>query len=265
LIWSLQEISDRYNGRALYYEVGPEQLQLYLDLGLGMLKLGEEARVPLEMFGLDGSSRKGLRYIHHRLAREGCRFDVIPSEAVSPLLPELRQVSEAWLTMKNTREKGFSMGCFDEHYLRWFPVGVVRQNGRITAFANIWTGAAKEEISIDLMRYLPDAPRNVMEYLLVELMIWGKQQGYRWFSLGMAPFSGLDDHLSAPLWNKLGAFVFRHGEHFYNFQGLRRFKEKFNPVWEPRYLASPSSFALPRMLADIASLISGGFKGILAK
>jgi phosphatidylglycerol lysyltransferase len=63
----------------------------------------------------------------------------------------------------------------------------------------------------------------------------------------------------------LGALVFRHGEHFYNFRGLRQYKEKFDPIWEPKYLASPGGLALPRILTNIASLISGGLKGVITK
>ena len=62
-----------------------------------------------------------------------------------------------------------------------------------------------------------------------------------------------------------GNFVFRYGEHFYNFDGLRRYKAKFNPVWESKYLASPGGLALPRVLLDISVLISGGVKELFAK
>ena len=97
-------------------------------------------------------------------------------------------------------------------------------------------------------------------------MLWGKQEGYHWLNLGMAPFSGLADHeVGSAVGARLGAFVFRHGEHFYNLQGLRQYKEKFDPVWEPKYLATPGGFALPRILANIASLISGGMKGVVTK
>jgi phosphatidylglycerol lysyltransferase len=97
------------------------------------------------------------------------------------------------------------------------------------------------------------------------LILWGKQQGYHWFNFGMAPFSGLENRALAPIWNRIGAFLFKHGEHFYNFQGLRNYKEKFNPVWEPKYLASPGGLALPRVVANLSSLISGGLKGAIAK
>jgi len=105
----------------------------------------------------------------------------------------------------------------------------------------------------------------LMDYLFLELMLYGKEQGYRWFNLGMAPFAGLERRTIAPLWSRLGSLVFRHGEHFYNFQGLRQYKDKFEPVWEPRYLACPGGLTLPRVLGDIAALIGRGFRGVVAK
>jgi phosphatidylglycerol lysyltransferase len=133
------------------------------------------------------------------------------------------------------------------------------------AFATLWRSGGKEELSVDLMRERLDAPPGVMDFLFVRLMLYGTADGYRWFNLGMAPFSGIERHPLAPLWNRIGALLFRHGEHFYNFQGLRRYKDKFNPVWRPRYLASPGGLTLPRVLADVASLVSGGLSGIIRK
>jgi phosphatidylglycerol lysyltransferase len=69
----------------------------------------------------------------------------------------------------------------------------------------------------------------------------------------------------APLWHRLNALVYRHGEHFYNFQGLRQYKEKFDPEWSPRYLAAPGGIALPRVLTDVSSLIAGGLVGLVAR
>ena len=73
-----------------------------------------------------------------------------------------------------------------------------------------------------------------------------------------APLSGLEDRALAPLRSRFGSFLFRHGEHFYNFQGLRSYKEKFDPVWEPRYMAYPGGIRLALILVDIAALTSGG-------
>ncbi|MDH3497679.1 MAG: phosphatidylglycerol lysyltransferase domain-containing protein [Gemmatimonadota bacterium] len=87
-------------------------------------------------------------------------------------------------------------------------------------------------------------------------------RSYAWFNLGMVPLSGMETRPLAPLWTRLNALVYRHGEHFYNFQGLRSYKEKFDPEWSPLYLAAPGGFALPRVIADVAALISSGLTGV---
>lgn len=266
LLWQFHRNAQRFADRTVFYEVSHRHLHRYLDMGLVALKLGEEARVPLTDFSLEGSSRKDLRYIHRKLAKQGCAFEILPAgTAVADHLDTLHAISDAWLAEKNTREKGFSLGFFDTDYLRQTPVALVRVNGQPSAFANIWRSAEQEELTVDLMRYLPGAPSGVMEYLFIEMMLWGHSQGYQWFNLGMAPLSGMETGEAAPLWHKLGHWVARYGEHFYNFQGLRQYKQKFDPVWHPKYLVCPGGLALPRILADIGGLVSGGLKGILFK
>lgn len=265
LAWQFRELVERQGGQPVFYEVGHSMLHVYLELGLTLYKLGEEARVKLADFSLAGSHRKGLRYTQRRLTRAGCLFEVHPAAAVPALLPELKRVSDTWLNEKNSREKGFSLGFFDAAYLNHFPVATVRVEGQIVAFANLWAGAGQSELSVDLMRYTREAPDGIMEYLFIELMLWGQAQGFQVFSLGMAPLSGLENRSFAPLWNRIGALIFRHGENFYNFEGLRHYKEKFAPLWEPRYLACPGGLALPRILTNTAALISGGLGGILKR
>ena len=190
---------------------------------------------------------------------------MVPAEAVPPLLPALRRISDAWLGEKNVREKGFSVGYFDDRYLCEGPMALARTDAGIVAFANLWTGRAGGELSFDLMRHGPGAPKTTMDYLFVSIARWGREQGYRTFSLGMAPLSGLEDRSLAPLWTKLGARLYRHGEYFYNFQGLRQYKEKFAPEWRPRFLAAPGGLRLPVVLANVAALVSRGLKGVVAR
>jgi len=265
LAWRFREMADLYAGWTAFYQAGQENLPLYLDLGLAIVKIGEEARVFLPEFALAGQARKGLRYTRNMIEKEGCVFEITPASATPGLLPELRAVSEAWLAEKHTREKKFSLGFFSEEYLRDYPLALVRREGRIVAFANLWECEGREELSVDLMRYTPDAPASVMEYLYIMLMLWGREQGYQWFNLGMAPFSGLEQHFLAPTWTRLGGLLYTHGGQLYNFQGLRRFKDKFDPVWESKYLACPGGTVPPRVLANIATLVSGGMRGVITK
>jgi phosphatidylglycerol lysyltransferase len=265
LVWHFRKLAFHHRGWPVFYQVRPERLPLYLDAGLSLLKLGEEARVPLEGFSLDGPRWKEFRQTLNRAGREGVTFELVPPEGVASLLPELREVSDAWLASRNTREKGFSVGTFDPDYLCRTPMGVARQGGRVLGFVNVLAPDPREEFTADLMRYRPDAMKGVMEFLFAHLLLHGRAEGYRWFSLGMAPLSGLDDRPLAPLWARLGAAVFRHGEHFYNFQGLRAYKEKFGPEWQPRYLACPGGLALPRILANVGGLIAGGLTGVVRR
>jgi phosphatidylglycerol lysyltransferase len=265
LVWRLREISDHHGGQTVFYQVGSERLALYVDLGLAALMIGEEARVPLAEFSLEGAARADLRQSHRRAQRDGATFEVVPPQEIDALMPVLQRISASWLTSKSTGEKRFSVGAFSPQYLRQFPVAVVRSAGAPAAFANLWTTGTKAELSVDLMRFDSDAPRAAMDYLFIELMLWGRQAGYRWFNLGMAPLSGLEAHPLAPAWHRVGNFIFRHGEHFYNFEGLRRYKAKFDPTWEARYLVARGGIALPRVLVDVSVLIAGGTKELFAR
>lgn len=265
LAWRFLENCDRMAATPVFYQVTPEGLALYVDLGLTLSKLGEEARVPLEAFSLEGPERADLRQSHRRASRDGALFEVVPHTHVGAILPQLRRVSDAWLAEKNTAEKGFSLGYFDERYLKNFDCAVVRRGDEIVAFANIWRAGANVELSVDLMRYLEDAPKGVIDFLLIECMLWGKVQNYRWFNLGMAPLSGFEEHVLAPAWHKLGRLVQRYGENFYHFEGLRKYKDKFLPVWRPRYLAAPAGLAMAGALLDVTVLISGGVGKVLKK
>ncbi|MBI5375390.1 MAG: bifunctional lysylphosphatidylglycerol flippase/synthetase MprF [Candidatus Schekmanbacteria bacterium] len=265
LVWRFREKSDYFNAWPVFYQISDENLYLYIELGLTFYKLGEEGRVNLTEFSLEGKDFKGLRHTHNKLEKEGWSFEILGIENVIQIMPRFREISSSWLAEKNTREKRFSLGYFNESYIMEFPAVIVKKEEQVVAFANVFESAGKEELTIDLMRYDSNAPPGVMDYLFVSLMLWGKKEGYAWFNLGMAPLSGFNNRKLSPLWNRLGALIFVHGEHFYNFQGLRQYKEKFHPEWSPRYLASPGGLAFPRVLANIAALVSGGIKGVISK
>jgi phosphatidylglycerol lysyltransferase len=58
-------------------------------------------------------------------------------------------------------------------------------------------------------------------------------------------------------WHRIARLVWEHGGRVYNFQGLRTFKNKFHPVWEPRYLAASGSIGPFVALADVVALAGG--------
>ncbi len=265
LIRAFIHLADENSGWPVFYKVAPTLLYLYLDHGLNVVKLGEEARVPLNDFSLEGANRRNLRRVWRKMVDDGYSVEIVQPEDIQPILPELRKVSDEWIDQKKAREKSFSLGAFDEEYVARSPVAVARKDGRIVAFSNAWLSGRKAEIEADLMRYTADAPPGVMRFVLIEMMLWGRKEGYAWFNLGMASLSGLNAHRGAPVWNQLAVAIRGYGERFYNFQGIREFKQWFYPEWEPLFLASPGGAARPIIIANIASLIAGDLQGVLKK
>lgn len=258
LIWRFAERVDRAGARPVFYAVDGAWLATYLDLGLSILKVGEVARVDLADFSLSSPRWAELRRADRRAAKEGISFAVVPRSEVAGLIPELQAVSDTWMAVKAGREKGFSLGFFDGRYLQEFDLAVMRRNGTLVAFANLWRAADRSELSPDLMRYRPDVSKVMMDALFARLMTHAAAEGYRWFNLGATPLAGLSSHPLASPWNRFGTFVYRYAEGVYNFEGLRAYKHKFTPVWTPQYLACPGGLTTLTVLFDLAALMSGG-------
>lgn len=263
LIWQFRDLCDRHNSRPVFYQVRAENLPFYMDIGLSAIKLGEEARVDLLRFDLEnqGKAMKDLRYTWNRSQRDGLKVEFYqPGQAP---FEQLQTISDTWLQGKSGREKGFSLGRFDRDYLSFFRIAVVYDGERPVAFCNLLETQTRQLASLDLMRVSPDAPKLTMEFLMLALLMHFKEQGLAQFSLGMVPLAGMQPRRGAPMTQRLGALVFQRGEGLYNFQGLRRFKEKFQPTWEPRYMAVPTGIDPYIALADTAALIAGGYSGLI--
>lgn len=256
LIWQLAERADRAGCKPVFYGIDSSQMVPLLDFGHAILKTGEVARVDLTAFTLDGPARKDLRYARGRAERDGLTFRILPRAEVPAHIGQLRIVSDAWLDTRHGSEKGFSLGRFDPVYLAEFDLAIMCKDDRIVAFANLWRGADCAEVSIDLMRHLPGQTPVLMDAMMTETLLAAKAMGYHWFNLGGAPLSGLRNHPLASVWTRIGTMVYRRGDEFYSFEGLRNFKDKFGPVWSAVYLTCPGGLSIPRALIDVALLIS---------
>lgn len=258
LLWAFAERADEAGALPVFYALRAEDLGAVAELGFVARKIGETALAPVQRFTLDGKAKQNLRTARNRLEREGCAFAMRAPGACG----DLKAISDSWLAAHGGGEKAFSMGRFDEAYLGAMPIACVTQNGAPIAFANLWIGAGRRELAIDLMRYAPDAPPNVMDYLFVKLIDWAKAEGFEALDLGMAPLAGLEHRRLAPALTKIGAAVYEEGETLYGFRGLRAFKQKFDPDWRPLFMAAPPGVFMPLALLDVAVLTSGGWLGL---
>ncbi|MBC2666819.1 bifunctional lysylphosphatidylglycerol flippase/synthetase MprF [Novosphingobium flavum] len=253
LCWILRRQSDAAYARLCFYQISTAMLPVAIELGLRIIKYGEEARIDPAGFSLDGARMKSLRNGHARALREGLQLRVIPAAEVGGWLPALAPVSEDWLSQRGQREKSFSLGHFTPSYLRHFDMAVVVRKeapDRPLAFANLWRSGDGAELSVDLMRHVVDMPPGTMDFLFIELIARARAERCAHFNLGLAPLSGVTGGKLAPRWARLSNLAFAVDAGAYGFSGLRRFKEKYAPAWEPRFIAAPAGIAGLRALID---------------
>jgi lysylphosphatidylglycerol synthetase-like protein (DUF2156 family) len=220
------------------------------DEGLRVLKIGEEAVIPLDEFSLSGKSFKHIRNALNRLDRDGYGVERHMPGIEQALLDELEEVSNDWLHASGHRERAFTLGAFSREYLRTSQIFLVRaQSGRIEAFANIIPSYRSPDGNFDLMRRRPDAADGVMDLLFVALVDHFKTSGFEGMNLGFAPLSNISGSGVPALALRL---LYSRGSSAFNFQGLRAFKEKWKPNWQPRYLVYRSDLQLPALALAVA-------------
>jgi phosphatidylglycerol lysyltransferase len=166
LVWRLVELADAHGERAAFYQVPTSSLPLYLDAGLKLLKIGEEAHVPLADFSLKGSSRASLRYALKRGERDGLEFEMILPASLDTMISELQDISNAWLARQPVGEKGFSVAAFTRDFVLAQPVALLRQHRRPVAFATLMTTDTREEVTVGLMRYRPSG-RHATQWIVI--------------------------------------------------------------------------------------------------
>ncbi len=255
---SFSNFAELYGLTPVFYQVGESLLPSLHDQGFGFFKLGEEAFVELEDFDLNLSHFKGLRNVRNRIEREGYAFEMLPAGQFSELFSELRTISDIWLSGR--REKQFSLGFFDESYLSLSPIALIRApQGKIVAFASLMPAYRDmDEISVDLMRFLPETPNGTMDYLFLRLLLWARESGYARFNFGMAPLSNVGQSGYPTAAERLAGFMYSYGNRLYSFTGLYQYKKKFHPDWRPKYLAYPHRANLTSILLSVANLINRG-------
>ncbi len=241
-----------------FYQTLPETLEAYRQQGLLALCVGHEGIVDLKTFSLEGKANKPLRNACNHLIKAGYQVQIHQPPISDDLLDGLRQVSDEWLTMVHGAEKSFSLGWFDDDYVRSGPVITVSaSDGWITAFANIISEYQRSEATIDLMRRRREIEPGTMDFLFTSLFQWAREQGYETFNLGLSALAGIGERPEDPAVERVLHFVYEHINQFYNFKGLHEFKNKYHPLWSPRYLIYPSAASLPAAWLAVVEANSG--------
>lgn len=242
--------TDRFGYVPVFYETDEDSVMLLHEYGYEFIKMGEEALVNLETFTMSGKKFKGTRAVFNKITKAGYSFDVLQPPFSAEQMHELKAISDSWLD--NRKEKGFSLGFFDEAYLQRNPIAVVRNaEGEMVSFANIIPSYTNEVGTIDLMRHHKEkAPSGSMDFLFIHLFEYMKTENIHYFNLGMAPLANVGQSRKSFIQERIAALIYEFGSEIYSFQGLREYKEKFASKWQPRYtLYSKSSWIVYVMIA----------------
>lgn len=270
-----------------FFQARPERLALYQRLSWRALPIGEDPILRPERFTLEGSAMGEVRRAVRKLASAGLEAHTYHPET-NPLgggpddarvLEELRAVSAEWLRTRKGEEKGFCMSRFDASRLGgvWLAVAWDATRSRAEAFVTwqpIW---ARHGWALDLMRRRSDAVPGVMEFLIAKSVAEARARGDALLSLSLSALveaephaaEGGDDGPATPLGpaaERTRELLLKHLGRFYDFENLFRWKKKFEPEYEPRFLVYPSVAELPRVALALARAQSpGGFRTYLRR
>ncbi len=221
-----------------FSSISPEWMEHLHEFGFYFTKIAEEAIVDITSYNLQGSSKSGFRYIVKQIEKQNAQFEILHPPFDTQTIDQLRTVSDDWIREKGGHELQFNACYFSPPYIQRNSVAVVKsQEGEILAFVNLLTVPTRGEATVDLMRYKPGRMDNLMDYLLIKVFLQLGEQGYKRFSLGNAPMTDVGNTDTARLHEKLLFKLSERAERFYNYKGLRSYKGKFKPDWEPRYIA----------------------------
>ena len=216
--------------------VPEEHAELLGKSGWWALKIGEDAIVETAHFAAEVASNKHFRAVRNKFKRLGYRFEIDEAPHAQGVLNATAHVSRAWLGAEGRAERGFGLGFYDQGYLQHNRLYLVYDaKGRLVAFANGVRSYNREQETVDLMRYLPGAETGVMDFMFYSIINELHERGVKEFSLGLVPLAGVAEN-GGTLEEKVVAYLSPLLMRGFSYEGLRRFKDKFEPRWEGRYV-----------------------------
>jgi len=221
-----------------YVHTEPRYKDAYKEHGFSLQKIGEEAIVDIDTFVTKTAHSKYFRQISNRFTKQGYTVSVLQPPHAYEIFGQLSKISQDWLATPGRKERTFMMGAFNYEYMAQCPVAVLRdKHEHIVAFINQLPSPNKTEANFDLLRHSHKAPGNSNDFMLMEFIRMLQTQGYKTINLGLCPLAGLEDGDNADsVTNNALRFLYANGDRFYSFNGLRRFKAKYDPRWESRYI-----------------------------
>lgn len=237
LVRQFEELCFVNDWRVAFIHTTPAWSEQFKRHGYKLQGIGQEAIVDVAHFEAEVAHDKYFRQIKNRFTKLDFTTERLQPPHHQAVVDRLKAISDEWLRLPGREERRFMMGYFSEQYIQQCDIFVARDAaGTIQAFLNLVPSPVPDEANYDMLRSSERAPGNVNDYLLLELLADLNGAGIKRLNMGLSPLAGLED---APdtLINRTLRFVYSNGDRFYSFQGLYRFKAKYQPVWSERYIA----------------------------
>ncbi|MDX3914391.1 MAG: phosphatidylglycerol lysyltransferase domain-containing protein [Pseudosphingobacterium sp.] len=242
-IYAFERFCQQNSLKAIYYRVDEDNLEFYRSIKKKALPIGQEAIVDLSRFNLEGKSNKSLRNALNNIEKKGFITKIYTPPIKDGLLQKLKSVSDEWLIMLNREEMVFSQGAFNETELKQHTIITLENTDeKVVSFLNIIPDYMPGETTYDLIRKTADAPSGNMDCILIKLIEYAQQQGFKSLNMGLAPFSGIDSPTDIP--QRTIKFAYEKLQQFKHYKGLREFKDKYNPTWHTKYLIYSNDYDL---------------------
>jgi lysyl-tRNA synthetase class 2 len=237
LLSEFRRVAQSRGWRVAILGASSERIEAYRSLGFRPVYLGDEGIVHPAAFSLEGRPIRKVRQSVHRLEKAGYRVRLLAAgEAEEILRCELRRVSAEW--RGHWPERGFTM-AMDGLFAYPDTVLAVAEapDGRIGGFIQLVPTPASGGYSLATMRRCRATPNGLMEYLIVETILWARERGVPELSLNFSVFAGLlRAGRSSPLGRRALRLVLFRLDRLFQLERLHSFNRKFFPEWRPRYV-----------------------------
>lgn len=174
--------------------------------------------------------------------------------------PALLECLHRWLAVKALPPLHFLVEPNTLGHLFDRRVFVAEQANKVVGFLLLSPVARRNGWLFEQFVHCPGAPNGTVELMIDYAMCRLAENKYDYATLGLSPLS-IRAHAAPfrnPFWLRvLLAWMRKHGQRFYNFDGLDSFKAKLQPEnWEPVFAVSNERSVSPRTLYAVASAFS---------
>lgn len=233
-------------------------LGVYRASGLVDHYIGDEAIVDATQFSLAGKSMKSLRGAYNRMKKSGCHVECYQSVDDVPSELRVQLLSLMTETRQGEAERGYSMTLsriFDPRDKGLLLAVCFGADGRPMAFNQYVPAAHVDGYSLDLMRRTndPDAPNGLTDFVIIETLQWMAERGLRGLGLNFATMRAVvaGESGTGP-WTSLERNVLHKFSETLQIESLWRFNQKYDPIWNPRYVVTGPHLPLARSSLAIA-------------